>query len=144
MMDPQTTWNALLEEWTQCNWLDVLELAEALLEWLSKFGYPPETIEGRRMGADWNRVLATAVCEFAVRRANNVLDSPHQIPTEVSFTLSCYSCNNEGPRALSDAIAQGWCHLRYTPAGMSENVLGHCPYCQSVEANEPSAPYQLG
>ena len=29
-MDPQTTWNTLLEEWTQCNWLDVSELAEAL------------------------------------------------------------------------------------------------------------------
>jgi len=106
-MDPQATWDALLEEWTQCNWLDVSELAEALLEWLDKEGFPPETMGTRSMGADWNRVLAVAVCKFALQRANNVLDSPNNIPTEVPFTLSCDTCGNEGPDAFDEAIAEG-------------------------------------
>ena len=50
-MDPQTTWNSLLEEWAKRNWLDVSELAEALLEWLSKDGFPPKTIGSRRFGS---------------------------------------------------------------------------------------------
>ena len=133
-MDPQATWNALLEEWTQCNWLDVSELAEALLEWLDKEGYPPETISTRSMRADWNRVLVLAVCKFALQRANNVLDSPNNIPTEVPFTLSCDTCGNEGPDAFDEAIAEGWKQLRYTPAGTSENFLGLCPICQAADA----------
>ena len=128
-MDPQATWNALLEEWEQCNWLDVAELAAALLQWLSKNGFPPETA-GSRMGADWNRVLALAACNFALQQVNDVLNSPNQIPSQVPFTLSCDTCSNEGPDTYTEAVNEGWSQIRYYPAGLSENFLGQCEICR--------------
>jgi len=128
-MDPQATWNSLLEEWAECNWLDVSELAEALLEWLSKDGFPPETMGTHRMGADWNRTLALAACNFALQRAADVLNSPNQIPSRVPFTLTCATCNNEGPDTYAEAIDEGWMGIEYFPAGASENFLGECDIC---------------
>ena len=84
-MDPQTTWNNLLEEWANRNWRDVSELAEALLEWLSKDGFPPDTMGSRNLGADWHRVQALAMCNYALQRASDVLDSPNQIPSQASI-----------------------------------------------------------
>lgn len=129
-MDPQATWNSLLEEWAERNWLDVSELAEALLEWLSKDGFPPDTMGNRNLGADWHRELALTMCKFALRRANDVLDSPNQIPTEVPFTLTCATCNNQGPDSYAEAIDEGWTRIVYYPAGQSENFLGECPVCR--------------
>ena len=143
-MDPQATWNALLEEWMRCNWQEVAELAEALLGWLKKNGFPPETIGERRMGADWNRTLALAVCAFALRRANRVLADPNGIPDDVGFSLSCDTCGNDGPDTHDEAIAEGWTELRYTPAGLSENFLGYCPICRLQEAREVIERQQHG
>lgn len=133
-MDPQATWKLLLDEWEECNWLDVSELADALLEWLAKGGFPPTTMGTRRMGADWNRTLAVAVCTFARDRANSILDAPDGIPMDVAFTLSCDTCNNEGPDTYEAAIAEGWTRLRHTPAGTSENFLGYCAVCRKTDA----------
>jgi hypothetical protein len=135
-MDPQATWNALLDAWTQRDWQEVVDLAEALLEWIRKGGFPPKTTPGRQMGADWNHVLSVAACKFALGRASNVLASPGNIPTEVPFTLSCAECNNEGPPSYGDALAAGWKRLIYTPAGLSENFLGVCPQCSRAEDSE--------
>ena len=132
-MDPQTTWNSLLEEWAKRNWLDVSELAEALLEWLSKDGFPPKTIGSRDLGADWHRTAALAMCNFALTRANDVLDSPNQIPGQVPFTLTCATCNNEGPDTYAEAIDEGWTRIEYFPAGESENFLGECPVCRESD-----------
>jgi len=129
-MDPQATWNSLLEEWANRNWLAVSELAEALLEWLSKDGFPPDTMGNRSLGADWHRELASTMCKFALERANDVLDSPNQIPSQVPFTLTCATCNNEGPDTYADAIDEGWTRIEYSPAGASENFLGECPVCR--------------
>lgn len=129
-MDPQATWNRLLEEWANGNWLDVSEAAEALLEWLSKDGFPPQTTGSRQMGVDWHRVLAFAMCRFALNRANDVLNSPDQIPSQVTFSLTCASCNNEGPNTYDEAIDEGWTGIEYFPAGTSENFLGHCDICR--------------
>lgn len=132
-MDPQATWNRLLEEWESRNWLDVSELAEALLEWLSKDGFPPDTMGNRRLGADWHRELALTMCKFALQRANDVLDSPDQIPSQTPFTLTCATCNNEGPDTYAEAIDEGWTRIEYFPAGASENFLGECPVCRKCD-----------
>ena len=132
-MDPQTTWNSLLEEWADGNWLDVFELAEALVEWLSKEGFPPDTMGNRNLGADWNRVLALAMCNFARQRANDVLKSPNQIPSQVPFTLTCAMCNNEGPDTYAEAIEEGWIRIEYDPAGISDNFLGECQICRECD-----------
>lgn len=129
-MDPQATWNSLLEEWANRNWLNVFELAEALLEWLSNDGFPPDTMGIRNLGADWHRTQALAMCRFALERARDVLNSPHQIPGQVPFTLTCATCNNEGPDAYDEAIDEGWRDIEYFPAGSSENFLGECPICR--------------
>ncbi len=128
-MDPQATWNSLLEEWAERNWLDVSELAEALLEWLSKGGFPPDTMGNRNLGADWNRELAQTMCKFALKRANDVLDSPNQIPSQVTFKLTCATCNNEGPDTYAEAIDEGWARI----AGDSENFLGECRVCRESD-----------
>ncbi len=129
-MDPQATWNGLLEEWSQGNWLDVCEMAEALLQWLKEDGFPPETMGTLRLGADWNRTLALAMATFALQRANDVLDNPAGIPDTVPFTLTCATCSNEGPSTAGEALDDGWSHFQYVPAGASENFLGYCPVCR--------------
>lgn len=129
-MDPQATWTSLLDAWAERNWDDVVELAEALLGWLSKEGFPPETVGGKSMGADWNRALALAMCRFALNRARDVLDSPDQIPGDVPFSLTCATCNNEGPDSYAEAIDEGWTGIEFFPAGASENFLGECPICR--------------
>lgn len=129
-MEPQTTWNSLLKEWAERNWLDVSELAEALLEWLNKDGFPPDTMENRNLGADWHRVQALAMCSFALQRANDVLDSPNHMPSQVPFTLTCASCNNEGPDSYVESIDEGWTCIVYFPAGTSEKFLGECLICR--------------
>lgn len=133
-MDPQTTWKLLIEEWTQGNWIDVYELAEALQQWLERGGFPPDTCGSEHVGFDWNRTVAMAVCEFTLRIAVAGIESPNGIPPNVPFALSCQDCSNEGPDKYADAVAEGWTSLRYTPAGLSENFLGRCPTCQKAEA----------
>ena len=132
-MDPQATWNALIEKWQECDWQEVSLLSEALLDWLNKGGFPPETMSDWRMGADWNRTLALAICTFAWERATNVLESPNGIPPGIPFTLSCDNCGNDGPDSFAEAVSEGWSDLRYTPSGLSENFLGFCPICQLEE-----------
>lgn len=138
-MDPQATWNALLSAWTEGDWQEVFDLAEALLDWLANGGFSPEVNAGRRMGADWNRAVAIAACEFSLGRADEVLSDPQSIPRSVPFSLTCASCNNEGPSSLETAVAASWRGVIYTPAGLSENFLGHCPDCQKREPETDSA-----
>jgi hypothetical protein len=132
-MDPQATWDSLLDAWCQGEWQDVCELADAMLSWLDKDGFPPETRHPQRMGSDWNRVVVRAACEFVQQRAKSVLQSPGYLPPEVAFTLSCDTCNNVGPDDADQAKTQGWKELRYTPTGLSENFLGYCPNCQRTD-----------
>ena len=142
-MDPQATWDELVEKWQQCEWQEVSLLAESLLEWLGKDGFPPETMRVLCMGTEWNRVVAFAVCRLAIARATSVLGSPNGIPSDVPFTLSCDTCANEGPDSYDEAIDEGWTHVRYTPKGLSENFFGFCPQCQIEESQadeEASSP----
>ncbi|TWU62568.1 hypothetical protein V7x_43030 [Crateriforma conspicua] len=129
-MDPQTTWNSLLDAWLYRHWLDVSELAESLLGWLSKKGFPPNTMGTQQLGPERNRAVAIAACQYAAAQANAVLSSPNQIPAEVPFTLTCATCNNEGPDTYAEAIDEGWTCIVYYPAGQSENFLGECPVCR--------------
>lgn len=135
-MDPQATWDSLLQEWAQGNWLDVYELAESLLDWLLKDGFPPETMGTLRLGADWNRSVALAATQFALKRADEVLDNPAGIPESIPFTLTCSACNNEGPSSVREALNEGWSRFHYVPAGSSENFLGYCPICRKKDLDE--------
>ena len=69
-MDPQVTWDELMEEYASENWPCVQELATALIAWLDSGGFPPQTISGRTLGDAWNRALAYAGCRLAMSDAD--------------------------------------------------------------------------
>lgn len=112
-MDPQTTWDMLLRAWSRRAWDDVLDLSQALLDWLDKGGFPPETNYPTELGAEWNTVVARAAIEFALRRSRLVLDDPNGIPADVPFVLICTKCMHEGPESFATATKQGWANIQY-------------------------------
>jgi hypothetical protein len=68
-VDPQATWDHLLEAYTHGDWPVVEELAEGLLKWLHRGGFPPRPVFEREMGDEWNRVVAVSACRFALSEA---------------------------------------------------------------------------
>ena len=54
-MDPQVTWDALLESLAAREWDRIDELARALLAWLDSGGFPPKTLGRDDLGSDFNR-----------------------------------------------------------------------------------------
>ena len=47
----------------------VEELAEGLLEWLHRGGFPPQPVSKREMGDEWNRAVAVSACRLALSAA---------------------------------------------------------------------------
>lgn len=132
-MDPQATWQSLLLAWNDGDWEEAIDLASALLDWLNKDGFAPETCDSFPVGQDWNDVVVRAACTFARQRACSVLSDPDGIPGSVPFTLTCGSCGNDGPDSHADAVANGWTEIRYTPTQASANFVGLCPSCSKAE-----------
>ena len=131
-MDPQATWSALLEEWKLGNWPIVAELAESLLIWLYKDGFPPDTMPGVPMGKDWNRIAAKSLSEFSLHRARLVLNSPNCVPPGFAFTITCDTCGDEGPDNYDEAIQEGWIGVHFCPQAAPGNYLGRCPDCSGI------------
>ena len=65
-MDPQATWQRLLDAYTSQDWPDANEAAEDLLAWLRGDGFPPQTHPSRSMNDAWNRTIAEAACRFVI------------------------------------------------------------------------------
>ena len=128
-MDPQRTWNDLLNAWQNREWELVIELAEALRSWLDKGGFPPEPVYPMELGVEFNAAIARAATDFAARRARSVLDDPLQIPRDVPFSLCCSICHNIGPTNELAARASGWSNIQYFPTGIPESFRGTCPSC---------------
>lgn len=70
-MDPQATWNEILEEIAAGNLDEAGIRAEALLEWLDCGGFVPQTTS-RLLPAEWDRRL----CRFLCRRV--ILSAQHR------------------------------------------------------------------
>jgi hypothetical protein len=68
-MDPQAAWDHLLEAYTHGDWSVVEELAEGILKWLHRGGFPPRPVFEREMGDEWNRAVAEFACRFALSEA---------------------------------------------------------------------------
>ena len=68
-MDPQAAWDQLLEAYTHGDWSVVEELAEGLLQWLHRGGFPPRPVSEGGMGDEWNRAVAVCACRFALSAA---------------------------------------------------------------------------
>ena len=65
-MDPQATWNDLLEARSQRDWNRTEELANALLDWLQRRGFPPHTVGDQKLGTRWHHAVAYFVCHLVL------------------------------------------------------------------------------
>lgn len=77
-MDPNATLRDLLEELKDRNWNRVQELAEALLGWMEKRGFPPITIGPKELGTEWHRTFATFVCHAALGKVRTARRKPQR------------------------------------------------------------------
>jgi hypothetical protein len=70
VMDPHATWrdmqNALKDE----DWDLAIELAEALLTWLKRGGFPPVIVD-KDLPYGWHRKLAEAGATFVINELRN-------------------------------------------------------------------------
>jgi hypothetical protein len=144
-MDPQVSWQELIDALQELDWERVRDLADGLLHWMKHGGFPPETLAvsqlvvgrlsepTRSLGHDWNRNVAQAACSYALDLATQVLQDPNGIPRGVPFTLSCSDCDSGHPESYDEAVAAGWTDIRFVPQSMAENFLGLCPECRSVD-----------
>ena len=60
-MDPQAAWNEMLEAIFNRDWEIALERSGALLEWMGKGGFPPQTTRVV-MRSQWNQAMAKFGC----------------------------------------------------------------------------------
>ena len=70
-MDPEATLRDLLDAVGDRDWDRVDELSEALLMWLQKRGFPPQTLGPKELGRGWHRALAEFTCYLAQSRARD-------------------------------------------------------------------------
>lgn len=64
-MDPDATLRDLLDAVQERDWDRIDELAEALLGWMEKRGFPPITLGAEELGREWHRTIATFICYTA-------------------------------------------------------------------------------
>ena len=62
-MDPQQTWQEMLDAYASGQLSQADELASALLDWLDKGGFPPQTFPDRTFDSDFNWDVARAAVQ---------------------------------------------------------------------------------
>lgn len=67
-MDPQTTWEEMLEAISTDDLFEAELRADALLVWLEGGGFPPQTLS-RLLYQDWDRRICRYVCRKVVMSA---------------------------------------------------------------------------
>ena len=65
-MDPQATWDQLLAALAAGDWDQIEDLADALLEWLNRDGFPPVAMGVPNLGPEWEAAICRAGCQFAL------------------------------------------------------------------------------
>jgi hypothetical protein len=64
-MDPDAALKDLLDAVGSRDWSRIEELADGLLTWMEKRGFPPLTLGPKELGHNWHRSVATFVCYAA-------------------------------------------------------------------------------
>lgn len=80
-MDPNQTWNTLLQAFATKQWIDARDAAEALVDWLEADGFPPHptvgTTDGQltcRLDDEFSRALVmAAACQVHQRAMQEIL-----------------------------------------------------------------------
>ena len=70
-MDPPATWEQLQEAYGNADWETARELAQALLEWLDRGGFPPTTQAGDNADLATRRTRVQRFCRAALKRSAN-------------------------------------------------------------------------
>lgn len=65
-MDPQAAWDEMLAAIHRRDWEGVFETSDALLAWMKKGGFPPQTT-AVTMRHQWNRAMAEFGCLMALQ-----------------------------------------------------------------------------
>ena len=68
-MDPQVAWKELQEAYSTCEWDDVRALAQSLLDWLNRGGFPPTVIGSPITDPNVHRNFVLAFCRRALLKA---------------------------------------------------------------------------
>jgi hypothetical protein len=68
-MDPQVVWEQLLDAYSDHDWDATDVHAAALLDWLEKGGFPPQTVPHTDLRPPANRLIALATCRMALEHA---------------------------------------------------------------------------
>ncbi len=69
-MDPQLTWEDMLDALAAYDFTTASEAAESLMEWLRRGGFPPQPLT-RVLSDDWDREICQFVCERIQREIQN-------------------------------------------------------------------------
>jgi hypothetical protein len=69
-MDPQATWELLLDAYSDHDWDNVDGHAVELLHHLENGGFPPQTVRHRPLGPPANRLIALATCRPALEQSS--------------------------------------------------------------------------
>ncbi|MDZ4683530.1 MAG: hypothetical protein SH850_00480 [Planctomycetaceae bacterium] len=64
-MDPDAAFAELLAAVGDREWDRIDELADGLLQWLQRRGFPPLTVGSKSLGKEWHSAVATFVCHAA-------------------------------------------------------------------------------
>lgn len=75
-MDPHQTWNDMLQAYATKQWMDALEMAEALRDWLEAGGFSPQPTVGSTTGSftcqldeGFSRAVCLAACHHVLERS---------------------------------------------------------------------------
>lgn len=66
-MDPQTTWQQLLDTWGEGKHLDARDIAEDLQKWLDQGGLMPQAKEADMVPDEFNCVMVRAVVTLVLK-----------------------------------------------------------------------------
>ena len=65
-MDPDVAWQEMITAVAKRDAEEARERAEALLDWLSKRGYPPKTASDPKLPQGWHRSLTYFACHWVL------------------------------------------------------------------------------
>jgi hypothetical protein len=68
-VDPQATWNQLLDAYAAADWELVEEVAAALQKWLARGGFPPRTTGRSDLDSHFDEQMARQACTVALDQA---------------------------------------------------------------------------
>jgi hypothetical protein len=79
-MDPEATWNELVEAIISRNRLDAISSARTLIEWLNRGGFPPK-VSLKDLSSDWQSYFCRRACESVVHATEDLWKESHDIKT---------------------------------------------------------------